>query len=138
MNHYSIIQSSVDGYIGCFHVLAVVNGAAVENGIHVCFSISDPTGHMTRSSVNVSFVVFIPRFKGISILSSIVAVSVCIPTNSAIAPSPVYTVCRCFVDGYSDLCEVIPHCSLICISLLMNDAKHLFTCLHVFFGEMSV
>ena len=138
MNHYSLIQSSVDGYIGCFHVLAVVNGAAVGNGIHVCFSISDPTGHMPRSAVNVSLVVFIPSF-----LRNFHSVfhSGCISLHShqqCNSTSPVYTVCRHFVDGHSDRCEVIPHCSLICISLLMNDAKHLFMCLHVFFGEMSV
>ncbi|MGS7332954.1 hypothetical protein ACSJLL_25290, partial [Enterobacter kobei] len=31
--------SSVDGYLGCFHVLAIVNSAAMNNGIHVNFSI---------------------------------------------------------------------------------------------------
>ena len=34
-----LIQSSVDGRLGCFHVLAIVNSAAVKNGIHVSFSI---------------------------------------------------------------------------------------------------
>ena len=59
---------------------------------------------------------FIPSFKGISIPSSIVAVSIYIPTNSAkgslfSTPSPAFTVCRLFDDGQSDGCEVISHCS---------------------------
>ena len=40
--HNFFIHSSVDGHIGCFHVLAIVNSAAVKNGIHVSFSIYPP------------------------------------------------------------------------------------------------
>ena len=33
MYHIFFIQSSVDGYLGCFHVLAIVNGAIREFGM---------------------------------------------------------------------------------------------------------
>ena len=33
------MHSSVSGHLGCFHVLAVVNRAAVNTGIHVSFSV---------------------------------------------------------------------------------------------------
>ena len=36
MYHIFFIHSSVDGPLGCFHVLAVVNSAAVNIGLHVC------------------------------------------------------------------------------------------------------
>ena len=36
---------------------------------------------------------------------------------------------RFFDDGYSDWCEVILHCSLVCISLMISDVEHLFMCL---------
>ena len=61
-------------------------------------------------------VVLFPIFKGISILSSIVAVSIYIPTNSARVFHFLHTlssiiVCRLFHEGHSDYCEVIPHCT---------------------------
>ena len=37
MCHIFFIQSSVDGHVGCFHVLAVVYSAAVNIGVHVSF-----------------------------------------------------------------------------------------------------
>ena len=37
-------------------------------------------------------------------------------------PSPAFVVCRFFDDGHSDLCEVISHCSFVCLfkSLLFS------------------
>ena len=39
MYHNFFIHSSVNGHPGCFHVLAILNSAAMNNGIHVSFSI---------------------------------------------------------------------------------------------------
>ena len=115
--HNFFIHSSVSGHIGYFHVLAIVNGAEMNNGIHVSPSISVSLGCVTRSGIAGSYGVFSPVFKGISIPSSTVALSVYILTNSARGfpfpptPSPVFIACRLFDDGHSDWCEVISHCS---------------------------
>ena len=56
------IHSSVDGQLGCFHVLAIVNNAAVNSGIHVTFSVLVSLGYMPRSGIAGSYVGFIPSF----------------------------------------------------------------------------
>ena len=35
IDHNFFIDSSVDGHLGCFHALAIVNSAAMNNGKHV-------------------------------------------------------------------------------------------------------
>ena len=56
------IHSSVDGHLGCFHVLAMVISAAMNNGIHVSFSILVSSGYMPRSGIAGSYGGFIPSF----------------------------------------------------------------------------
>ena len=51
------IHSSVDGNLGCFHVLAIVNSDAVNIRMHVAFQIMVLvfSGYMPRSGINGSY-----------------------------------------------------------------------------------
>ena len=48
MYHDFFVHSSVDGHLGCFHALTIVNSAAVDNGMHVSFSILVSSAYRQR------------------------------------------------------------------------------------------
>ena len=51
MYHIFFIHSSVDGHLGHFHVLAIVNSAAVNSEVHVSFRIRVFSRYVTRSGI---------------------------------------------------------------------------------------
>ena len=55
MYHIFFIHSSVNGHLGCFHVLAAVNSAAVYTGVHVSFQIMVFSGYMPRGGIVVLY-----------------------------------------------------------------------------------
>ena len=38
MYHSFLIHSSADGHVGCLHVLAIINSAVMNTGVHVSLS----------------------------------------------------------------------------------------------------
>ena len=62
MYHSFFIHSSVNGQLDCFHVLAVVNNAAMNTGVHVSFSTLVSSGYMPRSGIAGLYGSFIPSF----------------------------------------------------------------------------
>ena len=116
MYHNFIIHSSVDGHLCCFHVLAIINSAAMNNGIHVSFSILVSLGYMPRSGIYGSYAGFTSHFlRNLHIIFH----SGCINLHShqqcksvPFSPHqlPAFIICRLFDDDHSDWCEVISHC----------------------------
>ena len=53
---------SVDGHLHCLHVLAIVNSAAMTNGLHVSFKFLVSSGYVPSSGIAGSYGGFIPSF----------------------------------------------------------------------------
>ena len=126
MYHNFFIHSSVNGHLSCFHVLAIVNSAAMNIGVHVSFSISVSSGYMARRWTAGSYDGFTPSLVFFVVVFFFFQESPCCllqwlhqftfpPTvqESSIfsTPSPTFIVCRLFDDGHADQCEVISYCS---------------------------
>ena len=62
MYHSFLIHSSADGHLGCFHVLAVINSAAMNIGVHVSLSDLVSLVCMPRSGIAGSYGSFISSF----------------------------------------------------------------------------
>ena len=55
MYHSFLIHSSADGHQGCFHVLAMINSAAMNIGVHVSLSDLVSLVCMPRSGIAGSY-----------------------------------------------------------------------------------
>ena len=62
MYHSFLIYSSADGHLGCLHVLAIINSAAMNIGVHVSLSDLVSSVCMPRSGIAGSYGSFISSF----------------------------------------------------------------------------
>ena len=116
--HSFFNRSSVDGHLGGFCVLGIVNSAAVNIGTHVSFSIMVSSGYMPSSEIVGSYGSLIPSF----FLRNFHTGSLpywfyqftfppTVQERSLFStPPPAFIVCRLFDDGHADWCERKTHC----------------------------
>ena len=112
---------SADGHWGCFHVLATVNSAAVNVGMHVSFPVIVLSGYMFRVGHTAT-------------LLSVFWAPVATPIYSLTLPSlPTFIICRLFDDGHSGRYEVMLHCGSV---LFFPDDERCWTSFHVTIGHL--
>ena len=85
MRHTFLIHSSADRHLGCFHVLAILNSAAVNTGVHISFQIRVfiLSRYVPRSGIAGSYgrCIF-SFFKEPACCFPVVAAPIYIPTSS--------------------------------------------------------
>ena len=114
--HIFLIQPSVNGHLGCFHVLAIVNSAVMNIRVCVSFLKKVFSGYIPKSGIAGSYGSSMwfsnaPPYCSLWWLHQLTFPPAEQKGSLFSAHSPTFGICGHVNDGHSDWCEVVPHSS---------------------------